>query len=261
MSTLNPIEVNHFNSRIRRYFDHNSGKWYFSLVDTISVTTKSQDARNYWKVLKNRLNKTHNQLVTRCKPHKMESSDGKFYLTDTGDEETAIQILSMVSSESIPLFIEYASSLSSPKAINVLPIGNSDVPPERNKIVALNTKSQSYPQEPASSEEITLKVDMYIEGEILFLETFLAGVHPSDLSVVATCKTLNISGKREIVNLIYKDSYTQHELPNGKFYRQIHLPREIEISKIEALNDHGLVTIKMPILDKSYVRRIKINKE
>ena len=47
---------------------------------------KSQP-RNYWKVLKHRMLKDGNQSVTNCNQLKLQSSDGKFHLTDVADAE------------------------------------------------------------------------------------------------------------------------------------------------------------------------------
>ena len=62
-------------------------------MDVIGILTESTDARNYWKVLKNRLNKRQSELVTRCNQLKMKAKDGKYYFTDTADEETMIHII------------------------------------------------------------------------------------------------------------------------------------------------------------------------
>ena len=73
------------NYKIRRHFDENTDTWYFSVVDIIQVLIQQSDyqaARNYWKVLKNRLNKEGSQSVTNCNRLKMEAADGKKYLTD-----------------------------------------------------------------------------------------------------------------------------------------------------------------------------------
>ncbi len=46
------------NFKIRRTYNEITEKWYFSVVDIIVVLTEQVDfqlARNYWKVLKNRL--------------------------------------------------------------------------------------------------------------------------------------------------------------------------------------------------------------
>ena len=42
---------------IRAAWDEEKEEWYFSVVDVVAVLTDSQDPRNYWKVLKNRLKK------------------------------------------------------------------------------------------------------------------------------------------------------------------------------------------------------------
>ena len=68
------------NYKIRRHFDENTDTWYFSVVDIIQVLIQQSDyqaARNYWKVLKNRLNKEGSQSVTNCNRLKMEAADGK----------------------------------------------------------------------------------------------------------------------------------------------------------------------------------------
>ena len=57
----------------------------------IGVLTEQADydgVRNYWKVLKNRLNEEGSQLVTNCNQLKMTSpKDGKKYKTDVATAE------------------------------------------------------------------------------------------------------------------------------------------------------------------------------
>jgi len=46
--------------QIRRVYDEESEIWWFSVIDIVQVLTQQPDyqaARNYWKVLKNRLSK------------------------------------------------------------------------------------------------------------------------------------------------------------------------------------------------------------
>jgi DNA-damage-inducible protein D len=87
--------------QIRRYYDENTETWYFSVVDIIQVLIQQPDhqaARNYWKVLKNRLNKEGSESVTKCNRLKMEAADGKKYLTDTADPETLLRLIQSVPS-------------------------------------------------------------------------------------------------------------------------------------------------------------------
>ncbi|HSW54755.1 MAG TPA: RhuM family protein [Ignavibacteriaceae bacterium] len=53
---------------------------------------------NYWKVLKHRLAKEGNESVTNCNQLKMQSEDGKFYLTDVTDTEQLFRLIQSVSS-------------------------------------------------------------------------------------------------------------------------------------------------------------------
>ncbi len=75
---------------IRRIYDEEKEAWYFSVIDIIQVLTQQPDyqaARNYWKVLKNRLNKEGSESVTKCNQLKSQAADGKKYLTDVANAE------------------------------------------------------------------------------------------------------------------------------------------------------------------------------
>jgi len=89
--------------RIRTAWNETEEKWYFSVVDVVSVLTDQPDydsARNYWKVLKNRLKKEGAELVTKCNQLKMPSpKDGKNYSTDVADTEQLLRIIQSIPSK------------------------------------------------------------------------------------------------------------------------------------------------------------------
>ena len=83
-------------------WDEEGEKWWFSIVDIVAVLTDSdyQTARKYWKVLKGRLAKEGNESVTNCYQLKMQSTDGKFYLTDVADTEQKSRALQALACQS-----------------------------------------------------------------------------------------------------------------------------------------------------------------
>ncbi len=85
-------------NQIRRRWDDTKEQWYFSVVDVVGVLTDSVDPRNYWKVLKNRLNKEGSEVVTKCNQLKMQASDGKYYFTDAVDTETMLRLIQSIPS-------------------------------------------------------------------------------------------------------------------------------------------------------------------
>jgi len=87
--------------QIRRIYDEEAETWFFSVVDIIQALTQQPDyqaARNYWKVLKNRLKKEESEAVTNCNQLKMTAEDGKARLTDVANAETLLRLVQSVPS-------------------------------------------------------------------------------------------------------------------------------------------------------------------
>jgi len=79
--------------QVRTLWDEEKEKWYLSIVDVIAVLTNSPNPRKYWSVLKTRLKAEGSQLATNCSQLKMQSADGKYYLTDVADTEQLFRLL------------------------------------------------------------------------------------------------------------------------------------------------------------------------
>jgi hypothetical protein len=94
MSTIKLFET----SQVRSQWDAEKEAWFFSIVDVIAVLTDSPKARTYWSVLKNRLKKEGSELATNCSQLKMQSADGKNYLTDVADTEQLLRLIQSIPS-------------------------------------------------------------------------------------------------------------------------------------------------------------------
>ena len=88
-------------NKIRRLYDEETETWFFSVVDIIQALIQQPDyqaARNYWKVLKNRLNKEGSESVTKCNRLKLEAADGKKYLTDVASADVILRLIQSIPS-------------------------------------------------------------------------------------------------------------------------------------------------------------------
>lgn len=84
--------------KIRTVWDDEQEKWYFSIVDTVSILTDSVDGRKYWNKLKQRLKEEGNETVTNCHQLKLQASDGKMRLTDVADTEQLLRLIQSIPS-------------------------------------------------------------------------------------------------------------------------------------------------------------------
>ena len=84
--------------KVRTLWDAEQEKWYLSIVDVIAILTESPNPRKYWSVLKTRLKAEGSQLATNCSQLKMQSADGKFYLTDVADTEQLFRLIQSIPS-------------------------------------------------------------------------------------------------------------------------------------------------------------------
>jgi HSP20 family molecular chaperone IbpA len=249
---------------IRSHFDQNSGKWLFSIVDAVGITTKTTDPRNYWKVLKNRLKKAQNQLVTKCNQVKMLAKDGKFYLTDVADEQTILKIIELVSRENVPSlrywFDEFKDTAGKQPGLVSTFLGRASKDTDTTYPQALNLIEENHKNsEEVKSEELMLMVDGYHTNDSLIVKAFVAGVDIDDLDISATSKILTIKGKRKIPKYIAEENADAQELFWGDFSRDIHLPYDIKVDDIEATEFHGMITIRLPLINKLESKKIRIS--
>ena len=85
--------------KIRRHWDERKEKWYFSVVDVISILSESENPAVYWRVLKKRLiDEGSSETVTKCNGLKREAADGKKRLTDVADTQTMFRIIQSIPS-------------------------------------------------------------------------------------------------------------------------------------------------------------------
>ena len=96
MQSKSKISMRFFDDReVRAVWDDINAKWWFSVLDIVSVLTDQDDynkARNYWKYLKAKHKKENSEMVSATTQLKLLANDGKRYLTDMLDYEGIIAL-------------------------------------------------------------------------------------------------------------------------------------------------------------------------
>ncbi|MEI7513301.1 MAG: Hsp20/alpha crystallin family protein [bacterium] len=103
-----------------------------------------------------------------------------------------------------------------------------------------------------------LAVDVHQGDDAVIVKTMTAGVDPSDIEITVSRDTITIRGKRESEHEIHDSDYFHKELYWGSFSRTIMLPCEVESEEASAREDHGLLTITLPKIDKNKQTKVKI---
>ena len=98
---------------MRTVWDDEAERWYFSVVDVVSILTESPDAAAYWRKLKQRLKKEGNETVTNCHSLKMPAPDGKMRLTDVADTEQLFRLIQSIPSPKAEPFKQWMAQVAS----------------------------------------------------------------------------------------------------------------------------------------------------
>lgn len=107
-------------------------------------------------------------------------------------------------------------------------------------------------------QDAELTMDVYQTPTDIIVQTMVAGVKPEDLEITIARDMITIKGKRGESRTIDEDNYFTKELYWGTFSRTMLLPQEIDPEEAEATEKHGLLTIKLPKIDKEKKTSVKV---
>lgn len=120
------------------------------------------------------------------------------------------------------------------------------------------TPGKSLPKINEDDNEGQLSVDVHQTPSEIIIRAMVAGVRQDDLDVTITRDMVTIKCKRENVHTVAEEDYFFRELYWGSFSRTILLPQEVEPDEAEATEKNGLLTIKLPKINKGRQTKLKI---
>ena len=129
-------------------------------------------------------------------------------------------------------------------------------PEEEQEIVNTGEDEDTWMQEENNEGELT--IDMSQTPEEIIIQTMIAGVTPDNLEVSINREMVTIKGSREREREVSDENYFYKELYWGSFSRTILLPQEVEPDEAEASEKNGLLTIRLPKIDKEKIQQLKV---
>lgn len=106
--------------------------------------------------------------------------------------------------------------------------------------------------------EAELAVDVSQTPNEIIIKTMVAGVNPDDIDVSISQEMVIIRGSRKESYQSSTDDYFHKELYWGSFARTILLPNEVKADEAIAELKHGLLTIRLPKIDKQKQTKLRI---
>lgn len=103
-----------------------------------------------------------------------------------------------------------------------------------------------------------LTVDVYQDGDTIVVQSTVAGVKSEDVEVSITSESVAIRGKRERAREVEEKDYFYQECFWGSFSRSIILPYEVDPDKSTATIKDGVLTVKMPKLNRQKAKKVKV---
>jgi len=103
-----------------------------------------------------------------------------------------------------------------------------------------------------------LALDVYQTDSEIVIQAPIAGVKKEDLDISIENDVVTIRGRRDKPEEVEEKSYFNQECYWGPFSRQIILPVEGDPSRTEATMKEGVLTLRIPRVDKEKKRKIEI---
>ncbi len=113
----------------------------------------------------------------------------------------------------------------------------------------------------SEDEEGQLAIDVYQDDDYVVIKSIVGGVRPEDLDLSVTSDMVTIRGSRERTDEVAEENYYYQECFWGSFSRSVILPCDIKIDQVEASMKNGILTIKMPKVEKNSATKIQVRGE
>jgi len=99
--------------QVRTIWSEDEEEWYFSVIDVVSVLTESENPRDYWFKMKQRVKFDDGiELSTICRQLKLIAPDGKMRTTDCANVQSLFRIIQSIPSPKAEPFKQWLAQIA-----------------------------------------------------------------------------------------------------------------------------------------------------
>ena len=120
----------------------------------------------------------------------------------------------------------------------------------------INSSPVSYPATHRTSR--VSNISMNDTGEQVHVNVELPGVAKEDVKVQVNDGMLTISVERKQPELKENEQWIRNEIPYGTFERSINLPYSVDVEKVSATQENGVLHIVLPKHENAKPKQISI---
>jgi HSP20 family protein len=106
-----------------------------------------------------------------------------------------------------------------------------------------------------------LTIDVYQTENDIVVKSTVAGISADDIDITVTGDMVTIRGNRHRDEEIPQENYYYQECYWGAFSRSVILPVDIDAERIDASMKNGILTIRLPKLEKEKTKKLKVRVE
>lgn len=111
---------------------------------------------------------------------------------------------------------------------------------------------------PGTTERFVPSMDVSETDESFFVTLDLPGVSPDAVSIEVHEGKLTISGNRVAEATDEKLKFHRIERKSGEFQRLVSVPNDVDVEKIDAAYEHGVLVVTLPKVAKKQPTKIQI---
>ncbi len=113
----------------------------------------------------------------------------------------------------------------------------------------------------ASDSFFTPSIDIYSEKDAFKVKADLPGVKEDDIEITINDGVLTIKGERVEEKSEKEENCVRSERVFGSFMRQFSLPKQVDVDKVKATFNNGVLEIYLPYSETSKEKKISIAKK